>query len=170
MYSRILACRSVSSCVKSWYLVAERGRLGRPPEWLDPSTDQTFAQTYVRRSLTSNGRSPNLGAEQMYAYAFDSDRLRRRRPIPTWKLYGRRVAMGLAVFVFTVFAMAQVARGSAVDGYTTVTVEPGDTLWSIASARYPSADPREKVREILDANGLSSPAIHAGEQLKVPAA
>ncbi len=78
--------------------------------------------------------------------------------------------MGLAVFVFTVFAMAQVARGSAVDGYTTVTVEPGDTLWSIASARYPSADPREKVREILDANGLSSPAIHAGEQLKVPAA
>jgi LysM repeat protein len=77
--------------------------------------------------------------------------------------------MGLAVFVFTVFAMAQVVHGSAIGGYTTVTVEPGDSVWSIASARYPSADPRQKVQEILDANGLRSPEIYAGEQLKVPA-
>ncbi len=104
----------------------------------------------------------------MYAYVVDSNRLQRHRSLPTWKLYVRRLCMGLAVFLFTVFAMAQVAHGSSAGGYTTVTVRAGDTVWSIASERYPSADPREKVQEILDANGLRSPAIHAGEQLKVP--
>jgi hypothetical protein len=103
----------------------------------------------------------------MYVPTLDSNRF--CRPVTTWKLYARRLSMGLAVFIFTVFAMAQAVHGSAVGGYMTLTVEPGDTIWSIASERYPSADPRQKVQEILDANGLRSPDIYAGEQLKVPA-
>jgi nucleoid-associated protein YgaU len=50
-----------------------------------------------------------------------------------------------------------------------VTVQPGDTLWDIASARYPDADTREKVFEIEQLNGLNSPSIQAGQRLRVPA-
>jgi nucleoid-associated protein YgaU len=50
-----------------------------------------------------------------------------------------------------------------------VTVQPGDTLWDIAAARYPGADAREKVFEIEQLNGLAGPAIQAGERLRVPA-
>jgi len=51
----------------------------------------------------------------------------------------------------------------------TVTVAPGDTLWDIASSRYPDADAREKVYEIEQLNGLNGPAIEAGQRLRVPA-
>jgi LysM repeat protein len=68
------------------------------------------------------------------------------------------------------FGFATVAWGSAPGGYQTVTVGVGDTIWSVAAERYPGADTREKVAEIERANGLSSPLIHPGEQLKVPAA
>jgi nucleoid-associated protein YgaU len=104
----------------------------------------------------------------MYARAIHSSRLHRRRPTPAWKIAARRIAMGAAVFVILVFAMAQAVHGSATGGYMTVTVQPGDSVWSIASHRYPEADTREKVQEILDANRLGSPEIYAGEQLKVP--
>lgn len=50
----------------------------------------------------------------------------------------------------------------------TVTVAPGDTLWGIASRRYPNADVRQKVFEIEQLNDLSGPAIVAGQRLRVP--
>ena len=51
----------------------------------------------------------------------------------------------------------------------TVTVAPGDTLWDIASSRYPDADVREKVYEIEQLNALNGPAIEAGQKLRLPA-
>jgi LysM repeat protein len=51
----------------------------------------------------------------------------------------------------------------------TVTVAPGDTLWTIAAHRYPDADVRQKVFEIEQLNGLNGPTILAGQQLRVPA-
>ncbi len=104
----------------------------------------------------------------MYAYAYDSNRIRRPRPLPTWRRQLRKLAIGAAVFVFTAFAMAQAVHGSAPAGYMSITVAPGDTLWSIASRRYPGADTREKVDEILRANSLTSPEIYSGEELRVP--
>lgn len=53
--------------------------------------------------------------------------------------------------------------------YQTVTVAPGDTLWTIAANHYPDADPRQKVGEIERANGLAGPAIEPGQRLKLPA-
>ena len=50
----------------------------------------------------------------------------------------------------------------------TVTVESGDTLWTIASSRYPDADTREKVFQIQQLNGMSGPTILAGQELRVP--
>jgi LysM repeat protein len=47
------------------------------------------------------------------------------------------------------------------------TVRAGETLWSIASARY-GGDPREGVWKLQRANGLSEPTIVPGERLLLP--
>ena len=47
-------------------------------------------------------------------------------------------------------------------------VQPGDTLWSIASERYPSDDVRARVQDIEQANGLHGPTIEVGQTLKLP--
>ena len=51
----------------------------------------------------------------------------------------------------------------------TVTVLPGDTLWSIATRTYPDADPREVVVAFRAANGDQLRTLDIGEQLVVPA-
>ena len=49
------------------------------------------------------------------------------------------------------------------------TVEPGDTLWRIATEHYaPGEDPREKVEEIRHQNGLEGYAIQPGLPLELP--
>lgn len=53
------------------------------------------------------------------------------------------------------------------------TVQPGDTLWALASAIDPQADPRDTVQRILELNqggpALSADgALLAGEQVRLP--
>jgi predicted Zn-dependent protease len=50
----------------------------------------------------------------------------------------------------------------------TVTVEPGDTLWSIASRARPSADPRVTVQRIIDLNGLAGSVVQPGQRIALP--
>jgi len=52
--------------------------------------------------------------------------------------------------------------------YEVVSVADGETLWGIATRRYPTADPRLKIAQIEQLNGLSGPTIQAGQRLKVP--
>jgi LysM repeat protein len=53
--------------------------------------------------------------------------------------------------------------------YVTVTVQPGDTLWSIASAHaMPSADVQEIVDRISDENHLQGGTLQPGEHLRIP--
>lgn len=53
--------------------------------------------------------------------------------------------------------------------YVTVTVRPGDTLWSIAAAHSrASADMQEVVDRISDANRLQGGTIQPGEHLRIP--
>jgi hypothetical protein len=62
-------------------------------------------------------------------------------------------------------------HGAARGGYQgmhQVVVQPGQTLWSIAAAAEPSADPRTVIQEIMTANALAGPGISAGQQLWVP--
>jgi LysM repeat protein len=48
-------------------------------------------------------------------------------------------------------------------------VEPGDTLWRIATEHYPPAeDPREKVEEIRLQNELEGYEIYPGALLELP--
>ena len=79
----------------------------------------------------------------------------------------RLLAAVAAVCLFSLgFALA--ARGGAEPGYTTVVVQPGDTLWSIASEHYPGDDVRVRVDDIEQANGLDGPTIEVGQSLKLP--
>ncbi len=62
-------------------------------------------------------------------------------------------------------------HGQARGGYAgmrEIVVRPGQTLWSIASAAEPSADPRVVVQEIMSVNSLTSAQIQAGQVLWVP--
>ena len=80
---------------------------------------------------------------------------------------GRWVAMGI-LLASAWMALARVALGG-IDATSTVVVEPGDTLWSIAAARYPDDDVRARVDQIERLNGLQGPLIKVGETLRLPA-
>jgi nucleoid-associated protein YgaU len=51
---------------------------------------------------------------------------------------------------------------------TTIVVQPGQTLWSIAVRADPHADPRLVVQRIIAINSLSGGSITAGQRLMVP--
>lgn len=80
------------------------------------------------------------------------------------------LAVGLAVFAIAAPAAARaVGEPDAAPAAVTYVVEPGDTLWSIASAASPGADPRAVIDAIVKANGLLGASIQPGQALVVPA-
>jgi hypothetical protein len=93
----------------------------------------------------------------------------------------RRLAVALLVLgVVVVAARAGVALGGSPlaperrptssfpesAGAATVVVEPGDTLWSIATRIAPSGDPRPLVDELADARGGAP--LQPGERIRLP--
>jgi len=91
---------------------------------------------------------------------------------------GRAVVVSLAaaaaVAVCTLLATGGAAAaihgspGAGYQGMHQVVVEPGQTLWSIASAAEPTADPQAVIQQIVTANSLPGTVIHAGQVLWVP--
>src|SRR4051794_7473596 len=55
-------------------------------------------------------------------------------------------------------------------GLQQTTVQPGDTLWSVAQRIAPDNDPREVVAQIRRINHLHSSSLQAGELLLLPTA
>ena len=92
----------------------------------------------------------------------------RRRYRSPWPLRAAKAAAVLLAIGTLSLGLAKVAEGGAAGPYEALTVEPGDTLWSIAADRYPGGDVRAKVFQIEAANHLNGPAIRAGETLQVP--
>ncbi|HEX6489610.1 MAG TPA: LysM peptidoglycan-binding domain-containing protein [Candidatus Dormibacteraeota bacterium] len=81
----------------------------------------------------------------------------------------RKAAIAVGMTILIAFALARTAVGEGPTGLVSYRVQPGDTLWSIAAARYPDSDVRQKVGDIERDNGLSSPMIVPGEVLRLPA-
>jgi nucleoid-associated protein YgaU len=103
--------------------------------------------------------------EQMYATGYGIRPLRSSRRI---KPAGRLAAVMLLALAVSL-GLAVVAHGGAANDASTVVVQPGDTLWSIAAEHYPSDDVRARVQDIEIANQLNGPGIEVGETLRLPA-
>jgi hypothetical protein len=60
--------------------------------------------------------------------------------------------------------------GSAAGGpvLATYVVQPGESLWSIASEVAPAADPRETIAVIRDLNGMQDSTVVPGQSVVVP--
>lgn len=98
-----------------------------------------------------------------------------RRPLRL-TLRGRAVFAALAaapllagLLFASVTTPASAGNESGVASFTTVTVESGDSLWSIAERVAPAADPREVVSELKRLNALEDSALVAGQSLAIPA-
>lgn len=78
------------------------------------------------------------------------------------------VAAALACAVLFLLLLARAAYGGTSVGGERVTVQPGQTLWSIAAERYPGDDVRARVDQIIDANHLHGGQLYAGETLTLP--
>jgi Tfp pilus assembly protein FimV len=59
-------------------------------------------------------------------------------------------------------------RGSGAATSRTLTVKPGETLWSVAARIAPHSDPRLVVADIESRNHLVGAELRAGQQLVVP--
>lgn len=89
---------------------------------------------------------------------------------------GRRVLLALAATPLAVgIALSALAGGSALASgdaasvtFETITVMPGDTLWSIAGEVAPSVDPRTVIDDITRLNNLSSGIIQVGADIAIP--
>ncbi|WP_404475471.1 LysM peptidoglycan-binding domain-containing protein [Microbacterium aerolatum] len=91
---------------------------------------------------------------------------------------GRRVLVALAALPLAAgIAFAAISGGDAVASgdavatasFETVTVLPGDTLWSIAESLAPTADPRTVIGDIERLNALGTGSLQVGQQLAIPA-
>ena len=58
--------------------------------------------------------------------------------------------------------------GAAQDSVDWVVVQPGDTLWDIATRANPAGDPREMLVRIREANGSSLSQLVAGQRVRLP--
>jgi len=101
-------------------------------------------------------------------------RLTRRGRVVVWVL-AALVAAAVLTPVWLIAATGAQAANHGLPpaavhaGMRHVLVEPGQTLWSIAMAAEPTADPRVVTQEIMQVNALSSGVVVPGESLWVPA-
>jgi nucleoid-associated protein YgaU len=102
----------------------------------------------------------------MYATGYSIRPLRSRREAPLRHL--GRWSLVLVTVVAIGLGLSKVALGDTPPAIATVVVQPGDTLWGIAAARYPDDDVRVRIEEIERLNGLHSPQIDVGEVLQLP--
>jgi LysM repeat protein len=85
---------------------------------------------------------------------------------------GRFVLFALLLLLtglVAVLAAASTGEAAAPAGpNATVVVQPGDTLWSIASRYAPGPDPFGTIERIRELNGLDGYTVHAGQRLQLP--
>lgn len=79
------------------------------------------------------------------------------------------IPLAVAAAVFGIGAVGAAAgTHSSTATFQYVTVEPGESLWQVAEAIAPTADPRDVVADILSLNDLSSGEVQPGQQLAIP--
>ena len=112
-----------------------------------------------------NGQRPR--AERLHTRPAPAPRCRRTAAV-YWRRRFVAVALGLGLVVVAGQASAALGGSSLAPverrpQAESVIVEPGDTLWSIASRLAPESDPREVVDALVEARG--SAALLPGETI-----
>jgi LysM repeat protein len=76
----------------------------------------------------------------------------------------------LAVAVYAAFGLGRASAGAASSSThaTSVVVQPGDSLWTIAVRALPGSDPRDVVGELKSINHLSNADLAVGQRLRLP--
>jgi nucleoid-associated protein YgaU len=82
------------------------------------------------------------------------------------------IALGVALAGGLLLLTAHLSAGSpaprhAVSPAAVVTVQPGDTLWSIAGQVAPGRDPRRVIEQLRRSNHLDTVSLTPGQTLKV---
>jgi len=113
-------------------------------------------------SVIQGGRSPEA--------------IRLRRTYLRRRLVAAVAALALAAFAVAAVSSVLTGAGAAPSAGTAVhTVRPGDTLWEVAVAADPQADPRDVIDRIVELNSSAgtqfSPdaPLRVGQRLTVPA-
>lgn len=100
------------------------------------------------------------------------------RPVKLRLTRRGRIVVGGFLTVITAALLALLATFSApgaiasnehtADDFGYVVIEPGDSLWTIATQLDPESDPRDLIAEIVRLNQLEGSGVVAGELLAVP--
>lgn len=81
---------------------------------------------------------------------------------------------GLVAVLFAAFSLgrsvSEAAPLTAQPAQHLVTVQQGDSLWTLARRVAPDHDPRDVVAQIRELNDLASSGLTPGQQLLLPAA
>lgn len=85
----------------------------------------------------------------------------------------RRLFRGLAILALAAsFSMASISgsfAGSQESGELEfVTVQSGDSLWSLADVYAPNDDPRDWIAEVVLLNALETAELTPGQQIALP--
>ena len=81
---------------------------------------------------------------------------------------GLSMAIGLSIAAVTVAVEVASGGGLQLAGSSTVVVQPGDTLWSLAQHLAPREDARAVVDAIIDRNDLAGTELVPGQVLELP--
>ncbi|NLY89229.1 MAG: LysM peptidoglycan-binding domain-containing protein [Firmicutes bacterium] len=93
-----------------------------------------------------------------------------------WRINPARLLMNIFLLLSIILVFLYFTRTIAVqeqerdkEVFIDITIEKGDSLWSIARSIYPNRDPRPVVAMIRDLNGLQeNPTVFPGQILKIP--
>ncbi|MCF8524199.1 MAG: LysM peptidoglycan-binding domain-containing protein [Aquiluna sp.] len=85
----------------------------------------------------------------------------------------RRLFRGLAILAlaasFTMVSISGSFAGSQEPGELQyVTVQSGDSLWSLADSYAPNEDPRDWIAEVVLLNALETAELTPGQQIALP--
>ncbi len=83
-------------------------------------------------------------------------------------MFGSRLVTGAVLLALLPAALGAARPSSGAASEARYVVRPGDTLWEIAAARYPGADPRESVWRIQQRNALDGASLRVGDVLVLP--
>ena len=93
-------------------------------------------------------------------------------------MYGKRknkptlmplVALGALSLAVTLPALSSTVHAAPTVAYTTGTVRPGDSLWTLAQRTTPpTGDVQSTVDDIMAANHLSGADLTIGQHLRIP--